>query len=310
MWEIAMGAGVDVSPFSGNDREEAIRKITEEEMRPRIDPTWPVEFSNLMARCWHHTPAQRPGFVEICSTLNKLIGVPDDMGKLRDHVGVRRAFTQVTCEATYTASNARLVTACSTPLDQVWVASSDGLVRVFTSTGECVGEVSTGEQRVLSLVCSADYMWVSISNSRESIVVFDIMKLGKVATVDTGVEVNQMTSAGTHMWCLSSKDDLTTISLINCQNLQMERQFRIQTLALSIYAVSPSRIWAGADGYLMVFNGQQLGSLLHTLKSEKGRVTHITKGSFPNHVWTLAGMNRAVTLWDSVNYVPISIVEV
>lgn len=41
--------------------------------RPKLDSSWPTAFSNLLTKCWHADPTQRPSFSAIVDELDRLL---------------------------------------------------------------------------------------------------------------------------------------------------------------------------------------------------------------------------------------------
>jgi serine/threonine protein kinase len=79
-WEIA--TQLSEAPFSEYMAERdrtVINKIINEGLRPTIPESCPTEYANLIKRCWHPNPKQRPSFEEIADELNVLLGLPSEM---------------------------------------------------------------------------------------------------------------------------------------------------------------------------------------------------------------------------------------
>lgn len=69
LWQMAR----DRLPFKGLNKAEFMRDVVRGGMRPKLDKTWPQGFSQLLSRCWHTDPNERPSFAMIVIDLNKLI---------------------------------------------------------------------------------------------------------------------------------------------------------------------------------------------------------------------------------------------
>jgi hypothetical protein len=72
LWQMAR----DKVPFDGMDANEFLTSVVRNKERPKLDKSWPVEFSNLLVSCWHHNPTARPSFREIVLVLDGLLGLP------------------------------------------------------------------------------------------------------------------------------------------------------------------------------------------------------------------------------------------
>jgi serine/threonine protein kinase len=69
VWQMAR----DKVPFKGLGKEEFLRNISLGGVRPKLDSSWPQGFSNLLTRCWHENPIQRPSFAAIVEELDRLV---------------------------------------------------------------------------------------------------------------------------------------------------------------------------------------------------------------------------------------------
>jgi len=56
-------------PYANSDPVKLPYQVALESKRPPLAPHIPQKFANLMDRCWHGDPEQRPEFTEICDTL-------------------------------------------------------------------------------------------------------------------------------------------------------------------------------------------------------------------------------------------------
>lgn len=59
-------------PFEGMNSDEYFEQVVKRHVRPIIDPQWPVELGELLARCWHRKPHHRPNFPEIVDCIDEL----------------------------------------------------------------------------------------------------------------------------------------------------------------------------------------------------------------------------------------------
>jgi tRNA A-37 threonylcarbamoyl transferase component Bud32 len=70
LWQMAK----DKVPFDGMDAEEFTTSVVQNKERPKLDKSWPPEFTNLLVSCWNPNPVSRPSFREIVITLEGLLG--------------------------------------------------------------------------------------------------------------------------------------------------------------------------------------------------------------------------------------------
>jgi serine/threonine protein kinase len=68
VWQMAK----DKTPFTGMNRQEFMLKVVDGGERPKIDKSWPKEFSDMLQACWHENQHMRPSFGEVISILNSL----------------------------------------------------------------------------------------------------------------------------------------------------------------------------------------------------------------------------------------------
>lgn len=68
-WQMAK----DKVPFSGMNRQEFMSKVVEGGERPKIDKSWPKEFSDMLQACWNESQHARPSFEDIIYILQSLI---------------------------------------------------------------------------------------------------------------------------------------------------------------------------------------------------------------------------------------------
>lgn len=69
VWQMAR----DRIPFKGLNRDEFFQLVVADGERPKLDKTWPPQFSDLLTQCWHKDPNRRPGFDVVVRELDKLI---------------------------------------------------------------------------------------------------------------------------------------------------------------------------------------------------------------------------------------------
>lgn len=69
VWQMAR----DRVPFKGLNKEEFLRNVSSGGERPKLDSSWPPAFSNLLTRCWHQDPLQRPTFANVIEELDRMI---------------------------------------------------------------------------------------------------------------------------------------------------------------------------------------------------------------------------------------------
>lgn len=69
VWQMAR----DRVPFKGFNKDEFLKNVSLEGERPKLDSSWPSSFSNLLTRCWHQDPLQRPSFASIVEELDRMI---------------------------------------------------------------------------------------------------------------------------------------------------------------------------------------------------------------------------------------------
>ena len=70
LWQMAR----DKVPFDGMDANEFLTNVVRNKERPKLDKSWPTEFSTLLVSCWHHNPSSRPSFREVVMVLEGLLG--------------------------------------------------------------------------------------------------------------------------------------------------------------------------------------------------------------------------------------------
>ena len=68
LWTIASNK----APYKGYDRTLHKTRVVDNGERPKIDITWPQEFSELLQVCWHENSEVRPCFSKISSTLDHI----------------------------------------------------------------------------------------------------------------------------------------------------------------------------------------------------------------------------------------------
>lgn len=60
-------------PFQGMSRDEFYQTVVLQGLRPKLDKSWPVKFSELLTACWAEDPFIRPGFDEVVNVLDELL---------------------------------------------------------------------------------------------------------------------------------------------------------------------------------------------------------------------------------------------
>lgn len=79
MWEmLALTAA-----FEKYTREKHYKEIIVEGKRPKVYKSWPFLIKNLLQRCWHKVPSERPTFQAICELIKFGLPVDDDDGSGR-----------------------------------------------------------------------------------------------------------------------------------------------------------------------------------------------------------------------------------
>ena len=71
LWQMAE----DKVPYKGFTKEEFMSQVVKKSYRPPISKQWPMEFSNLLRKCWDREPANRPTCSQILETLDQIIQV-------------------------------------------------------------------------------------------------------------------------------------------------------------------------------------------------------------------------------------------
>jgi serine/threonine protein kinase len=69
IWSIACNK----VPFRGFDRTMHRNRVVVNGERPKLERSWPQDFCNLLMRCWHQQPTQRPSFAAISDSLKQMI---------------------------------------------------------------------------------------------------------------------------------------------------------------------------------------------------------------------------------------------
>ncbi len=62
--------------FDKYTREKHYKEVVVEGKRPKIPRSWPFAIRNLLERCWHKQPLERPTFQAICQLIR--FGMPDE----------------------------------------------------------------------------------------------------------------------------------------------------------------------------------------------------------------------------------------
>lgn len=57
-------------------RDRHYKEVIVEGKRPKISNKWPFVIRNLLERCWHKEPLERPTFFALCGLIK--LGMPDD----------------------------------------------------------------------------------------------------------------------------------------------------------------------------------------------------------------------------------------
>lgn len=68
------------SAFDGYSREKHYKEVVVEGHRPRIPRSYPFVVRNLMERCWHEVPLERPTFQSVCELIR--FGMPNGREEL------------------------------------------------------------------------------------------------------------------------------------------------------------------------------------------------------------------------------------
>lgn len=68
IWTIASNK----PPYKGYDKALHRTRVVDNRERPKIDITWPQEFSDLLELCWHENSEIRPSFSKISVTLDHI----------------------------------------------------------------------------------------------------------------------------------------------------------------------------------------------------------------------------------------------
>lgn len=69
VWQMAK----DRFPFQGLSKDEFMRHVASGGLRPKLDKSWPIGFSDLLRRCWDSDPFQRPSFATLFVQLGELL---------------------------------------------------------------------------------------------------------------------------------------------------------------------------------------------------------------------------------------------
>jgi len=65
-------------PFPGMPPFQIVFAVGTQKLRPRLDPSWPKEWVDLITRCWNEDPDQRPTFQEILVLLEDMSPPSDE----------------------------------------------------------------------------------------------------------------------------------------------------------------------------------------------------------------------------------------
>jgi hypothetical protein len=58
-------------------REKHYKEVVVEGKRPKISKSWPSVICNLIERCWHRQPSERPSFTAVCQLIK--FGIPSEI---------------------------------------------------------------------------------------------------------------------------------------------------------------------------------------------------------------------------------------
>lgn len=65
--------------FEKYTREKHYKEVIVESKRPKLLRSWPFVVKNLLERCWHKEPLERPSFQAVCELLK--FGLPNELEK-------------------------------------------------------------------------------------------------------------------------------------------------------------------------------------------------------------------------------------
>jgi len=57
-------------------RNKHYKEVVVEGKRPKISKSWPSVINNLIERCWHTQPLERPSFTAVCELIK--FGIPNE----------------------------------------------------------------------------------------------------------------------------------------------------------------------------------------------------------------------------------------
>lgn len=63
--------------FDKYTREKHYKEGVVEGKRPKVSKSWPFVIKNLLERCWHAQPLERPSFQAVCELIK--MGLPDEL---------------------------------------------------------------------------------------------------------------------------------------------------------------------------------------------------------------------------------------
>ena len=72
LWEI-LTLRVAYEKYS---RNKHYKEVVVEGKRPKISKSWPSVINNLIERCWHKQPSERPTFTAVCELIK--FGIPNE----------------------------------------------------------------------------------------------------------------------------------------------------------------------------------------------------------------------------------------
>lgn len=78
VWQMAK----DKQPFQGFNKESFMKDVVAGGQRPKVDKSWPKDFSALLQSCWHADATQRPSFAKIYDEVDNFIDAENKKGSM------------------------------------------------------------------------------------------------------------------------------------------------------------------------------------------------------------------------------------
>lgn len=77
----------DKLPFMGMNKTLFIMEVVRKGLRPKIDPSWPLQLSSLLQSCWNADRMQRPSFKDVVQQIDQLIAEDAENDRSKEKKG-------------------------------------------------------------------------------------------------------------------------------------------------------------------------------------------------------------------------------